>query len=476
MKQSSSTFRSKPHVARSIVNSVTEDEDDYNHRNELKENIRPTGDFRLPPLPLAPLSSYTEPHMTKMPQPLSQNTGQPTKYTDLSFGRSVLPPPLQEPMTDAQLYLTRYERMMNEQEHELSLTLSHLQPLFELLEHVARPHFLFSDVRSIKTRLNLSQEFSTRDLQRALIILEDDSRYEAVKTEKQFMMTLRTFCGVDVASRDSLTQRQVNRNVSLGEILLCYRLSIIGMQTLELLPSGSSARDSAKERTLQMLSLFRPSTITKGVPLEKNATKEKGYLSQSCLLFIVLVAGAFALSTLLSFVDPSTLSSFGVTLKQRFPVHESASEPTIVSPETKDDKITARNTNSTTILRTAPSSTSLERQITIPVLTPIEKLRSNSISDPTKQPLAAEKKDLLTVNQSDIITLTKENFKTSDDVVTFFGGTAAGLYLLLPLLASGPSWLTIGVTFLVTSLGGENIRGWAKEVKGAFSKPKNQTA
>jgi hypothetical protein len=499
MKQTTSMILPDPLSTRSIVNSVTEDEDDQVHNlNSWKEHVRPRGDFRLPPLLPAHIPSYPPGNATGYSQPLSQSHILPPMFKDANNHTSSLPP-LQEPILDTQSYLIQYERMMNEQEIELSSTLSHLQPLFELLERLASPRDEYRRGKTAKTRMNLSKTFFTRNLSRALEILEEQDGYESVKADTQFMMTLRIFCdresSLSGSVRENVTKHRnhVDEMVSLGEILQCYRMCIVGMQTLELLPSGSSARNRTKERTLQMLSLFRPSPseslnsspihCESPHPTAKFSEKRSVQMAKqnegrsftlSFLFFLAFVAGALAVATVSHVVKPNASPTFGPQVPEQPVVLE--------TPPLKDAAQNRTSVQDVALPVFAPrpsSNISFEGSVTMPVLIPIERLKRKSISiarinafpvipqEHLRKEVPFEKKNE---------TAPENAFINHEAVTTFLGGTAAGLYLLAPIIAASPSWLTMGVTFLVTSLGGQTFREWVGKMKGIFSKSKMQEA
>ncbi|KAG7364355.1 hypothetical protein IV203_037557 [Nitzschia inconspicua] len=493
MKNPSSEFLPEPLSVRSIVNSVTEDEDDYNNRMEWKENVRPNGDFRLPPLPPAPNSTFSATGVPGSTRIGLQNNMQPPVFNDGIYRTTMLPSPLREPIIDTQSYLTRYERMMNEQEIELSSTLSHLQSLFDLLEYLARPLDIYRHGQNVKSRVNLSKTFSIKELQRALDILEDQDGYETIKADKQFMMTLRTFCGKESKPAHSTHEQlhsQFEQTVSLGEFLQCYRMCIMGMQTLELLPAASSARNRTKERTLQMISLFRPLFPAKHEKFDVEVENSASNFSESTgkarrqqrpltfILYVALAAGILAFAICWSLVDPSTMMFVGGKSQEFRPVKKVVHGPTSTT-ENKTDNFTAQKANLSIATPRISKRVSFNRKIAPPVITPIEMLRSKTttrIQELESAPILSTGESIEIHSLIDITAIAAKDgsLLVPETVAKILGGAAVGLYLIAPLVSAGPSWQTLGVTFLVASLGGQTLREWVSKLKRTISKFKEQ--
>lgn len=255
----------------SIVNSVTndEDEDGYNWSSDA-----PGQSIEHPPH----RSSTTQSRMDgpKNSHSIKRNIAPVSK----SFGTATS-------LDIVESYLIGYERMVMEQDREKMVTWSHLQPILELLDGLVQPGqgYLRSDygrkgnhslpnqhVENHPTNEYtgsrvLSKEYSYENLQRALSIIDDDDSaldFRLVKTDEQFMMVLRLLCEAPwnpkYGPHNPIQNQHKNTKISWAEILQCYRLCIVGMQTLESLETPSLIRARAKERTLRILSMFQPFT------------------------------------------------------------------------------------------------------------------------------------------------------------------------------------------------------------------------
>jgi len=171
---------------------------------------------------------------------------------------------------DQDSYLIRYERMMIEQEMEQISTLSHVQSLLGLLED----SLLKGHIR--KDDNNLLKEFCLEDLKRIHDKIKFSSEFEIIKTDKQFMMVLEILCEKKVYSTyidgngkggknghgNRIPKINERKKISWAEIIQCYRICVVGMQTLETIGSESTIRQRAKERTLAMLSLYQQSYLS----------------------------------------------------------------------------------------------------------------------------------------------------------------------------------------------------------------------
>jgi hypothetical protein len=263
----------------SIVNSVTNDEDEDDHfgRSDTRNQTH-----SLPPL------------RSSWPSPPHAAGNSHIRRSKLHVLKSVQSSYLSTPSFDAESFLVRYERMIKEQETEKMVTFSHLQPILELLDNLTKDGHgrdrnssqdQYTDNRA--TDVNgidsFSKEFSYDDLQLALSIIDDvanASVYRVVKTDEQFMMVLRLLCetgwNASDTSGDSSQQDTQQMRISWAEILQCYRCCIVGMQTLEILSSPSPARARAKERTLRILSTFQPvsASFLDGPPTSSRANAD----------------------------------------------------------------------------------------------------------------------------------------------------------------------------------------------------------
>jgi hypothetical protein len=482
MKQTNSTFIPAPLSGRSIVNSVTEDEDElgysYNHHNVWKELTCPKEDFVFPTFPPAHFSSFSS--MGGNPQPIHQDSILPP-FRSSTTQTAMMQLSREPALMDTQAYLTRYERMINEQETELSSTLSHMQPLFELLDYLATPTDLNArPLGSVKVkRMNLSKSFATRDLHRALRVLEEHDGYETVKTDKQFMMALRVLC-----EHETNTIEFTDESTSLGEILQCYRMCIIGMQTLELLPSGI-VRDRAKDRTLRMLSMFRPSSLPLCIPspsttefstlhdFEKD-TKPPRHRTPASKLFLSFIAGALAVLGFCMFAYPSGFQRIKIDHLTSTLVHEIDTKALM---EMKQKMIQGKDLAHPLRSSRYSNCITLERSLSMPVLTRIENLRSNQTFFHSRRPLSSardlskEKLRETIVDERTTAPWKKGSLFNPEAVMKTLGSSTAGLYLLVPIVTATPSWLAMAGTFLVACIGGQAVREWVDNVKRKYVRP-----
>jgi hypothetical protein len=263
----------------SIVNSVTNDEDEDAYPWSSVARKQSHG--------LPPHRSSTRPsrsHSAEGPRVTKRSISPIPKSVGSSSALNVV-----------ETYLIGYERMVMEQDREKMVTCSHLQPILELLDTLSQEgngsprtctgkvsnhrhprkymenHFTHEYTENgplvVNTSNVLSKEFSYENLKWALSIIEDEastSDYDVIKTDEQFMLVLRLLCEAPLnsihAPLNSILQLPRNTKISWAEILQCYRLCIVGMQTLESLSTPSLIRTRAKERTLRILSMFQPAS------------------------------------------------------------------------------------------------------------------------------------------------------------------------------------------------------------------------
>jgi hypothetical protein len=176
---------------------------------------------------------------------------------------------------DRDSYLICYERMMMKQEMEQISTVSHVQSLLGLLEDLLLEGQLSNNNGGNN---NLLKEVFPEDLKQAHDKIKHSNEYEIIKTDKQFMMVLGILCeekDYSSAAEGRTEEKQKRhggnriskrnnelRKISWAEIIQCYRICVVGMQTLEIIGSESTIRKRAKERTLAMLSLYLQSSFS----------------------------------------------------------------------------------------------------------------------------------------------------------------------------------------------------------------------
>jgi hypothetical protein len=456
-------------AGQSIVNSVTEDEDDCINRCLLKERTVPTQNSILPPLPQ---SSHL----------YSKNT---TEWSGHAFSQNILPPPTQfhpEPTVhrrlppckeclDAEAYLARYERMTNEQEAELAATLAYLQPFFDLFVDLTTEH---PQERAFKGATSLSKFFTVSQFQQILATIEESDIYQNVKTDKQFMMTLRL-----IAER-SVGGNEENASVSLGEFLQCYRSCIVGAQTLELLPSGSSIRNQAKARTMNMLSTFGYSVTRDdkcGMSPHFSVLKpmddikmSKGKTKTKSPLYRFLATMALCVGTLGFWLYSKEKK---VMQQQRLIQMESSPNATVSEPMNKTSKEEARQRKPPAKATAKPmlmqafnnleSSIALQ-QLTKPVLAPIKSIRTEfGIQKTLGKPKVLSQEDPIKKRTSSNDELGLAMRKAPQDLLSSFkaiGVSSAVLYLLFPIVTANASWLPTCAAVLLATFKGQDIRSW----------------
>jgi hypothetical protein len=163
---------------------------------------------------------------------------------------------------NADSFLRRYETMVRQQENENLATLSHLRPMLELLKKLTNGcgAEVRNDDKSNDT-MSLLQEFEYSHLKTALYAIEEETTHGFMKTDAQWILVLKMIT-------ENLPNGDHHR-ISWAEIVQCYKTCILGMQTLENTPAPKEIRNRARERSLSMMNLFRPSnTVTLN-----NATK-----------------------------------------------------------------------------------------------------------------------------------------------------------------------------------------------------------
>ncbi len=271
-------------IPHSIVNSVTNDEDDWadsKHNsgrsilrsvtNDDDDSIEPKDSGRHNPMPAQQYPLNYQPEFS-MRGTMMINDVHHTESTELP--KSTMPmfrqEPLERNLDEEEFFLVRYEQMMFVQEKEQRSTISHLKFFLNLLTD------LRGDKRGELDERYLVEddidddyflfEFSIEDLKQAYGKLKNSPKYDVVKTDKQFLMVLDILCDDKYGITDIHTPETKNGKISWAEILQCYRNCITGMQTLEKIGANSTIRNRAKERTLALLSGYRKSSFASSSP------------------------------------------------------------------------------------------------------------------------------------------------------------------------------------------------------------------
>ena len=143
-------------------------------------------------------------------------------------------------------YLRLYETMINREDEENRATLLHLLPILEILEknlvadnsHDGQDDFM-----------RWTREFQYSDFKNALKVIKEDTSYDFIATDRQWMMIMGMF-EEEAAQGDQF--------ISICEILQCYKICVVAMQTLQKVPTQNRIRKRIRERSLLMMDLFRP--------------------------------------------------------------------------------------------------------------------------------------------------------------------------------------------------------------------------
>ncbi len=246
-------LESKMNSGHSIVRSVTNDEDEW---------TQPTreGDQQVPPSLQHDLGNYGSICATHRTVTKGFEQTKPTivPTRTVPFLKSK---PIQKDVLDKQSFLIRYEDMMMEQEREQASTISHLQFFFDLLIG------LQNEGQDVRQPINenpddcLLKEFSIMQLKHVQEKLKNSIKYNIVEVDKQFLMVMDILCGDEHYSANSSGTGKEERKISWVEIIQCYRNCVAGMQTLEKIGSHDTIRDRAKQRTIALLSSYRESSF-----------------------------------------------------------------------------------------------------------------------------------------------------------------------------------------------------------------------
>jgi hypothetical protein len=156
-------------------------------------------------------------------------------------------------------FLNRYERMMIEQEKEQDCTISHLQFFFELLTELQLDGQNGLHRHQMAGGNNsdfLLTEFSVEDLKQAQKKLNTSEKYDVAKSDKQLLMVLDILCKDEEKYAETQNLEEKRKKISGAEIVQCYRNCVVGMQTLEMIGSHGTIRRRTKERTIALLSAY----------------------------------------------------------------------------------------------------------------------------------------------------------------------------------------------------------------------------
>jgi hypothetical protein len=192
-------------------------------------------------------------------------------------------------MVDAESFLESYEEMLQHQKEEVSVTKRHLEPLLYMLE--AKRSFLQPVPSKDIPQATFAREFTYQELRQALNEVSQDPALRFVASDIQWNMVL------EVLSQ-TYGDADMNERISWAEIVMCYRVCIIGMQTLEQAPQQDEIRARIRQRSVQMIEAFRPSSThtAKHVSSVKSTnTRVPGWMQLADPIFL---AGALILGLL----------------------------------------------------------------------------------------------------------------------------------------------------------------------------------
>ena len=257
---------SRKNSGHSIVNSITNDEDDWVDSRKNRDGTAVTIQHR--PCNYRSVFSTSS---TGMNQPQKHDITMREFNQAKPLDRTTSEPPslsISEPTQSSskffeqESYLIRYEHMMKEQEMEQICTMSHVQSLLEILEDLLfeGQDKAYRNHTSRNDENILLKEFSLKELKEVQEKIEHSNEFDIIKTDKQFLMVLEIICEDKnyCTAVDSSEKKQ--EKISWAEIIQCYRICVVGMQTLEIIGSHGTIRKRAKERTLAVLSLYQKSS------------------------------------------------------------------------------------------------------------------------------------------------------------------------------------------------------------------------
>eukprot|EP00934_Nitzschia_sp_Nitz4_P005051 Nitzschia sp. Nitz4//scaffold4_size323378//75751//77118//NITZ4_000636-RA/size323378-processed-gene-0.82-mRNA-1//1//CDS//3329553327//5041//frame0 len=196
---------------------------------------------------------------------------------------------------EAEFFVDNYETMLQQQEAEMASLMRHLEPLLRILEH----HSGVSPWETADKKAPWTKEFSYAQLERAVRTLQSDRKTRFIAADIQWKLVLET-----LVENSSGTQNREDETISWIEIVMCYRLCILGMQALQHAPSFVPVtRSRVRQRTMKMLSMFQApsnsSIVHQQQPVEVNSTPKRSITRILQFGILVLVAVLYCLQ------DPS---------------------------------------------------------------------------------------------------------------------------------------------------------------------------
>ena len=550
----------------SIVNSVTNDEDDdsppntnwidFNktstHNNKSSTNDIMVDSILPPPLPrnetVFPIPTTTSYSRNQYPQ-------YPHQYHHNEI-QKVSPPPLQPPqaapLTNEELYLMRYEANDQKSRNRKSYHINSFVFTIQLIRRFdTRPshHHQQQQQQQVDIDIDtimhnsLSKEFRIVDLQQIIPIIEQqeitttttaaaaEDKYKLIKTDQQFMFVLKTICSSfdadDMIINESSSNTHTNNTnknstttceeetISWGEFLQFYRMCVVGMQTLEALPTGTLIRNRAKDRTLRMLSLFgtqskycnnnkkqefKDVTINNMiVGKDMKITKDVSYdvvpqdewkSSRMYQYVIFLLAGVVMIASVIGFL-PSTHKESSVPIKNSPMQHPHFQKETLFNDVSQFHLYPHKSTGTpitpiyaTSIIKTPlyPSMKTTSRSSIVSLSGINLQSTKKTLIDNEAKTALLDTKLSLNPNFTSMREMKQENSFHRIDATATLGGSTALLYLLLPVMKGLVSvtgqivagWIPISaMAVFIVSLIGQDIRklflGTWKKISKRFS-------
>ena len=223
---------------------------------------------------------------------------------------------------DAESFLDSYEEMLHHQKEEVSSTMRHLEPLLEILES-KRTFFQTSAANTEDDDDNtvvapLAREFTYLELRQALNQVAQDPALRFVASDLQWKSVLEVLS--QTCEGDNNEEDEEEERISWAEIVMCYRVCIVSMQTLDQTPHPGELRSRVRQRSMRMIEAFRPQksrNMNAAQPRPQATTSDKkATLNLMQWLGTIVVGGSLILAVI---VYLSTLAGTTGNLRTAFP-------------------------------------------------------------------------------------------------------------------------------------------------------------
>lgn len=209
--------------------------------------------------------------------------------------------------SNAECFLDNYEKMMRHQDDEMMMTLCHLEPLLVLLEKQCGR----SDSKFNPNAAPFTKEFTYRELEQAVHTLQNDPSHCYVGTDLQWSMVLQLL--TENSNECEENDLAADRYISWVEVAMCYRICIIGMQALQQIPAPKPARTRVRQRTMQILSMFKASSTVSfhsQKDHEQTRSASTGWFGNVEVLFPGFTILLLLAITIASFVNGFPIANF----------------------------------------------------------------------------------------------------------------------------------------------------------------------